>query len=281
MSNTIRHGTRAGRRAGCDRPCCILGARRERKRARVRLQLHGPQFVDATPLLERLAWWDERGVGGTALADAAGVARTTISELKAGRHSTCHKDTVRAIVSLQWRDLADTSLCYADLTHRRLYSMMASGHRLDWIVAQLADDGLALSQRWRDQQRVPIATARAVAALAARVPAVGSAQQTATKARSKGHLPLMGWDDPGVPAMPRAWVPEGVTVGRRRGLQRSAVDHATVQRFLDGDTTVPTSRFDKEEIARRWIESGRSLADLGRLTGWKTDRYATLSDQVA
>lgn len=50
------------------------------------------------------------------------------------------------------------------------------------------------------------------------------------------------------------------------------IDPVAVERVLHYDV-VPTSRAEKELITARWIELGRSLRELERLTGWNADVY--------
>ena len=52
-----------------------------------------------------------------------------------------------------------------------------------------------------------------------------------------------------------------------------SVDHARVERVLAGDTSVPTTRAEKEAVTARWIKAGRSWASLERLTGWNVECY--------
>lgn len=59
-------------------------------------------------------------------------------------------------------------------------------------------------------------------------------------------------------------------------------DEARIQRVLDGEYHLDVNPAEKTEVSRRWAASGRSLADLSRLTGWREGRYFTIqADGVA
>lgn len=54
------------------------------------------------------------------------------------------------------------------------------------------------------------------------------------------------------------------------------VDQSAVQRVLDGDYGFDLNPAEKAEVSKRWAARGGSLNHLGRLTGWKVDRYFQL-----
>lgn len=211
MKNTIspadrRHGSRAGYLAGCRRKCCTEPNFRYQKRSKIRLQREGSQIVPAAPVVERIAWWAERGVSMTGITKAADIGEGTIRELVSGERDLCLKSTRNAVLAVGWDDLPDRVLCAADLTRARIYSLMAAGHPLRWICDQ-ADDRLPFSGRWRGQARVTLATARTIQRVYDAAPLDGPSKITAAKARNKGHRHPLAWDDPGVPAMPFGWSP--------------------------------------------------------------------------
>lgn len=59
------------------------------------------------------------------------------------------------------------------------------------------------------------------------------------------------------------------------------VDDALVRRILDGDYKTPCNPAEKREVLRRWTAGGRSAAELGRLTGWRPERYFRTSEHIA
>lgn len=103
------------------------------------------------------------------------------------------------------------------------------------------------------------------------------ADRVAATARSRGWAPPLAWDE-GTLDDPNA-KPYGDAIRAARAA--AGVDDAVIDRFLAGEHTLPTTRAERIEIARRWVAAGRSLADLGRATGWKPERYFRLSDQTA
>lgn len=59
---------------------------------------------------------------------------------------------------------------------------------------------------------------------------------------------------------------------------RNRFDLAAVERALTGDFAGQFSPLERAEICRRWFESGRSLSELARTTGWRPDRYFKVSE---
>ncbi len=225
--NDPRHGRRSGYLAGCREECCTEPNFRYQKRSKIRLQREGTQIVPAAPVVERIAWWAERGVSMSGITKAAGIGEGTIRELVSGERDLCLKGTRNAVLAVGWDDLPDRVLCAADLTRARIYSMMAAGHRLEWIIEQ-SGNRLPFSGRWRQQDRVTVATARVIQQVYAAAPLAGTSKITASKARNKGHLHPLGWDDPGVPAMPFGWAP---AAEERRGVGRPEVVTGRVEDF--------------------------------------------------
>ena len=84
----------------------------------------------------------------------------------------------------------------------------------------------------------------------------------------------------GEPGAPRHPDPANVEQGAEGGARpmtretKSELDPVVVERLLAGDV-VPTTIAEKREVVRRWSETGRSLSDLARMTGWKPERYAS------
>jgi hypothetical protein len=58
------------------------------------------------------------------------------------------------------------------------------------------------------------------------------------------------------------------------------VDHAVVERVINGDWKLRARPSERTEICRRWVASERPLAELARLTGWAPHRYFTIRDSV-
>lgn len=83
-----------------------------------------------------------------------------------------------------------------------------------------------------------------------------------TLARKRGWVTALAWDDIDDPDEQPA------SVVRDAG----AVDPVVVERILAGDWHLPATRAERVEVCRQWT-GGRN--ELGRLTGWKVDRYIT------
>ena len=257
--------------AGCRDECCAAAHSRYQKRARLRVLEEGPQIVSSERAVKRLEWWAERGVGLDAVRIAAGLGYGTLAEHVAGERHECLRSTERAILAVTWQMLPPSTLVYAGMTQRRVFSMMASGHTLAWITSQIGG-GLPIGGAWRKQERFSLSLARAIADLAVAAPTTGPSTISATKVRSRGHLPLVAWDDPGTPAEPRDWQPANP--------DESVVDDVVVERLLSG-FRVPSTRAEKEETMRRHLAAGGSERDLCLRHGWKTGRYVVRQDGAA
>lgn len=262
-----RHGHRAGYIAGCREDCCRVPHIRYQKRSALRRLREGAQYLDPGPVLRRLDKWAAYGVTARAVAIAAGLNESTLQGIVRDGFRP-EKRTLAATLAVTWNDLPDSALVNADLTRRRIYSLMAAGHRLEWICERV--DGLNLGGKWREQEKVTLGLARAVMALYDQAPAWGPSKQTASKARNKGHRTPAAWDDPGVPAMPKGWQPviDDGTDHRRN----DDVDEVVVMRLLAGEH-IPSTRAEKDEVMKRWKRAGGSEAELCRIHGWKDSRY--------
>ena len=56
----------------------------------------------------------------------------------------------------------------------------------------------------------------------------------------------------------------------------SDADEIRVERALTGDPTLPYAKYtraERDELIRRWPDTGRSWNQLRRLTGWNISRY--------
>lgn len=258
-----RHGQRAGYIAGCREECCSVPHSRYQKRSRLRLLEEGTQIISSAKTMRRVAWWADRGVGINALCLSAGLGYGTLAEHMAGDRDVCLRTTERAIHAVTWDMLPPSTLVYSAMTQRRLYSLMASGHTLEWISDQVTT-GLSTGGRWRKQERMYLSLARAVAEVARTAPATGPSLMSAAKVRRRGHLPLIDWEDPGNPAEPRGWEPERPDT--------DVVDDIVVERLTAG-FRMPSTRAEKVEAMRRHLAAGNSELSLCLIHGWKPGRY--------
>lgn len=163
---------------------------------------------------------------------------------------------------------------------RRIQALAAIGHTIE-VIAEAAGvhpEGLARMTRaptpptTRLRARVVTGVVDAYDLLHA-TPAADdrySARRRSTAA-ARGWLPPDVWDDIDDPAEnPLA---EG---------DPDWLDPVLLERILDGDYAllahVPVTDDARTEVCRRWWESGRTLADLNRRTGWATNRYFRARD---
>jgi transcriptional regulator with XRE-family HTH domain len=87
------------------------------------------------------------------------------------------------------------------------------------------------------------------------------------QARRRGWMSALAWDEGAIddPAA-RPYRPT------RDTRPHDDVDASTVERLLTGER-VRSTRAEKEEVCRRWLATGRPLAELQRRLGWKPERY--------
>lgn len=155
---------------------------------------------------------------------------------------------------------------------RRLQALMALG----WPRRELArqagykGDTFALILNGR-RQRITLETHRRIDDLYENLcMTLGPSSSSRIRAAKKGFLPPLAWeniDDPD----------ERPNLTDDRS--RDDIDEAVIERVLAGDK-IPTTFAERVEITRRWEARGRSLNELERSFGWKSDRY-TIREQAA
>lgn len=67
----------------------------------------------------------------------------------------------------------------------------------------------------------------------------------------------------------------------RPRIERHEIDEVVVLRILSGEWRLRGNPAEKAEVCRRWVATGRSLAQLAVLTGWKVERYYLIRQEVA
>lgn len=166
-------------------------------------------------------------------------------------------------------------------TRRRIEALACLGWSGYDIAVRLGHGKEWLRQVYiRDQ--IHRRTAERIAAtydeLCMRLPPVDTANRrrmvsrTRRRAARKGWAPPLAWDDIDHDPEPAS----GVTNDPINAItMRKDVDRVVVWRVLNGDTTAATgaTAAERRRIAACWAESGRSLASLARMTGWKPERY--------
>lgn len=162
-------------------------------------------------------------------------------------------------------------------SRRRLQGLAALGYTQTELANYLNVSKQRIYQ-WTTQeryQRIYPATAEAINAvyeqLCMVIPTGSGRKVMREKARAKGYLPPLAWDDidtDPVDTADYAFCKEKI---------QQDVDPVVVARILSGDV-VPANPAERAEIARLWAKTDRPLTELARLTGWKTERYYRRQD---
>lgn len=267
-----RHGTRAGYLAGChEETCCKRACRIDMKARQLRVMREGPLKVDPEPVRELAEYWAARGLSYTALAAAAGVSSDSVKRSVGNRLLKIRLTTLNKILAITEDDLLDTSYIYAALTKARVASLMADGQKLKDIVPLV---GLPMEGNWRKYPRVSVRVARAVRDLYRQSPGYGPAIGTASRARNRGSIPSMAWDDPGTLAEPVDWRPTQGATDAPALLDETAVLRRMSGEKVNGEWVRLHGVAESVEAVRRLrFEHGMSLRDIERFTGLNANRY--------
>jgi transcriptional regulator with XRE-family HTH domain len=149
-------------------------------------------------------------------------------------------------------------------TRRRLQALMAIGWDQHSLAVEVGVTNTRISNLVRGiNPEVTSHTAARVARVYDRLSMTArdgtkAARYARTVARRQGWPPPLGWDDIDTDVEPPAG--DGVDV-----------DEVVVDRILAGDR-LPATPAEKAEVVRRWLATGRRLADLERQTGWNGKR---------
>jgi len=149
-------------------------------------------------------------------------------------------------------------------TRRRLQALMAIGWDQHSLAVEVGVTNTRISNLVRGiNPEVTSHTAARVARVYDRLSMTArdgtkAARYARTVARRQGWPPPLGWDDIDTDVEPPAG--DGVDV-----------DEVVVDRILAGDR-LPATPAEKAEVVRRWLATGRRLADLERQTGWNGAR---------
>lgn len=122
------HGTRLRYIGGCRCvECRKANAAYERRRSLARAQGKANPIVDAKEARLHIRKLSKKGVGYRAVAQAAGVARGVVADIKSGRKPRCRAMTVRAILAVTESAAAPRALVDAEPTRRRIRELLAEG----------------------------------------------------------------------------------------------------------------------------------------------------------
>lgn len=170
-------------------------------------------------------------------------------------------------------------------THRRIRALMALGWSTTLLDARIGRARtFTAAILCRPDSPVHRSTAKMYAELYERLsmtePPGETRYEKQRRSRVRNYAAKMGWPPP------LAWDdidnPDEEPAGAYRapGVQRDAtggflwpdepVDEVAVQRVLSGDWRLACTKADKFAVVARWPGS---LKELGRLTGWKVERY--------
>lgn len=268
-----RHGTYAGSQAHWrdgETPCGPCDRARLRSRKKWSLEkLAGAQaFYSRADLDAVLEPWLAMGISPCAVSVAAGMGNQRGSGWIQDT-GPVRRHTYAAVAAVTEDDIPRSAKLWADLTRQRVWSLMAAGHALNSLP-------INPSGYWRTRARVTVGQAEVIRAFYdVHQHETGTSAFTRSRARAAGYILPAAWDDPGTLAWPLGW-----TQPLTEPVEQ--VDDVAVQRVLNGDTTVPTTRADRVEVVRRWRADGRPLRQLEQAMGWSAHRYYDSADgQVA
>lgn len=258
-----RHGSKAGAvqhwkdgERACD--SCQAAARRDRK----------AQELDALAGKPRMVPLGEHAYGIVAatplplLEAASGVHRNRLAKLSMkGPDARVYRRTRDRILAAA----ATTTLWTTVGVVRRLQALMRIGWSMRALAAEVGVYESTLQEALRTadtRQFVRSTLASAVVDAYNRLHLTSPEGRGASRARAtaaaRGYAPPLAWDDIDNDLEP----PDGDGVH---------LDEVVVDRILGGER-LPATPAEKAEVVRRWLATGRRLADLERLTGWNGKR---------
>lgn len=192
-----RHGTHAGYMTGCDCADCALGHYRANKERNLYRSRHGSCRVDHERLLAVVKPWLLMGLSPHAITQAAGFPHRTDLREVLEQKTLVNRATFQALANVTEADFSDTAKVYADLTRKRIFSLMVAGH-------PLKDMPVKSTGYWRTREYITVDQARRIRDYYAAMEfKLGSSRLTAARALNAGHKPPLAWDDPRTLAWPK------------------------------------------------------------------------------
>ncbi len=209
-----------------------------------------------------------------AIANGAGLPQGSLTRAVAeyraeGKRTRFGPTVAHAIVTMRPPTAGQIG---ATVTRRQLRALARIGHGLQTVSTASGVGFSTLAMTRRGNVRVSAKIARLVDAAYDRLAMTpGDDDQARNHAAKQGWPAPMAWDD----IHDLAAVPIGST-------SPDTFDDVVVERILAGDRldATPTER---AEVVRRWLNTGRPLADLERLTGWNgaREKSRATSERVA
>lgn len=215
------------------------------------------------------------GMSMSAIAAAAGVSVQVVWNVTNGQ-STLRRTTEAKILAVK---PGVTSAARPDCTEpfvpaigtrRRIRALLAIGWRHSDITAAAgSSSAVTLHQqgRWVTLAKHE-AFAKAYRELSGKP---GPSEASRRRARKLGHPGPLDWDDIDHDPDPQ---PDHDTDGSRL---YEEPDPVVIERVLSGDWSLAShaNPAERRQVVEAWTERELSLAELERLTGWRTERYTT------
>ncbi len=294
-----QHGTRAAYvldRCRC-LPCSKANATAETQRERQKAYGRYDKYVDAEPVRAHVLALGDQGMGLKRVAKAADVSTGTLSKLVFGVYADTGtgggrngegkrvrqpskrmlRTTADKVLAVQLA-LADGAQIDATGTTRRVRALVALGWSQSKIAERLGVQRSNFHLASGARPTVLVSTAAAVVRLydewsMTLPPQAGhrdkiAASRARTYAAKRKWLPPLALDDDRIEDP--TYKPGSLTPD----LDVDLLDEAAILRRMAGDRNVRLTKSEKVELRRRWIAAGRSLAEMERLTGINSARYA-------
>lgn len=268
-----RHGSVAGKSAGCDCfPCRIaINQWKVRRGRRIGYGTWRP-WVDAEPVRAHLKTLSDFGIGWERAAEVAGLSTATVSGLLytrgANRRSEkCRPETAAAILAVKpcIDNVSDWARTDGTGTIRRLRALVALGHTAQDLGDRLPLHTEALRRTINVGGRVTGVLARATRDLYEELSSVRPEGWTANRCRrmavSKGWVPPLAWDDIDDPN-------EQPNLG---GTERpDEFDETTVGQAVEGRLTYAQIAVHRPDLIETVRRLAKTLTDqeIGHLLRW-------------
>ena len=283
-----RHGQRATYvldRCRCT-PCAKASATYETNRTRQHAYGRWDHYVDAEPSRTHIRSLTGQGMGLKRITAVSDVSQGLLWKLMYGKtqpdgsrtpSQRVRRDTEKRILAIGL-NLADGAKIPACGSRRRIQALMCLGYSQSVIAERVGILPSNFSQTLHHGTDILVSTAKAIEqvyddlSMTPNHPEDWRGKISASRSRRYAaehlYVPPLGWDDDTIdnPFMEPQWV-ENIPH------TQTPVDEVAVQRAVDGDRTVNLTKADRHEVARRWQATGRSLAEMERVTGINAHRY--------
>ena len=132
------HGTRQRYLGGCHCiPCRAANSRYSTERAAAQRAGDYRGLIPATPVLAHIKKLSKGGIGYKAVAEAAGIGKTTIQNIINGKQQQLRKHHADRILAVDRSAIADGALVPAAQTWKLLNELLDSGYTKAFLAKQL------------------------------------------------------------------------------------------------------------------------------------------------